>query len=64
MLSFCGGVVVGWGLHSHFHVQPNCCVEVVLSLWLCQQVWFKCAVTESRIRVEELYGDGITPLKT
>ena len=22
--------VVGWGLHSHFHVQPNNCVEVVL----------------------------------
>ena len=20
----------GWGLHSHFHVQPNNCVEVVL----------------------------------
>ena len=28
----CGGgmVVVGWGLHSHFHVQPNYSVEVVL----------------------------------
>ena len=21
---------VGWGLQSHFHVQPNNCVEVVL----------------------------------
>ena len=30
-MSFCGVVVVGgWGLHSHFHVQPNNCVEVVL----------------------------------
>ena len=28
-LSFCG--VVGWGgVHSHFHVQPNYSVEVVL----------------------------------
>ena len=29
---WCGGVVggVGWGLQSHFHVQPNNCVEVVL----------------------------------
>ena len=26
MLSFCGG----WGLHSHFHVQPNYSVAVVL----------------------------------
>ena len=25
-----GGVVVGWGLQSHFHDQPNNCVEVVL----------------------------------
>ena len=24
----------GWGLHSHFHVQPNYSVEVVLSLGL------------------------------
>ena len=23
-------VVGGWGLHSHFHVLPNNCVEVVL----------------------------------
>ena len=23
-------VVGGWGLQSHFHVQPNNCVEVVL----------------------------------
>ena len=31
MLSLCGGVVVGWwGLHSHFRVQPNYSVEVVL----------------------------------
>ena len=29
-LSFCGGVGGGWGLHSHFHVQPNYSVEVVL----------------------------------
>ena len=29
MLSLCGGVM-GWGLHSHFHVQPNYSVEVVL----------------------------------
>ena len=21
-------VVGGWGLQSHFHVKPNCCVEV------------------------------------
>ena len=28
---------VGWsGLHSHFHVQPNYCVEVVLC---CVVVW-------------------------
>ena len=26
-------VGVGWGLHSHFHVQPNYSVEDVL--WLC-----------------------------
>ena len=26
LLSLCGG----WGLQSHFHVQPNHCVEVVL----------------------------------
>ena len=26
-----GGGGVGWyGMHSHFHVQPNCSVEVVL----------------------------------
>ena len=24
------GGVVGWGLQSYFHVQPNNCVEVVL----------------------------------
>ena len=34
MLSFCGGVMGGgwWvgGLQSHFRVQPNNCVEVVL----------------------------------
>ena len=38
MLSLCGGVVgwwsggvvVGWGLHSHFCVQPNYSAEVVL----------------------------------
>ena len=24
------GGVGGWGLHSHFRVQPNNCVEVVL----------------------------------
>ena len=35
-MSFCGGwwggvVGGGWGgLHSHFHIQPNYCVEVVL----------------------------------
>ena len=31
-LSFCGGWVVGGlgGLYSHFHVQPNYCVEIVL----------------------------------
>ena len=23
-------MVVGWGLHSHFHVQPNYSIEVVL----------------------------------
>ena len=23
-------VVGGWGVHSHFHVQPNNCVEVVI----------------------------------
>ena len=28
-MSFCGD---GWSLHSNFHVQPNCKVEVVL-LW-------------------------------
>ena len=28
--------MVGWGLHSHFHVQPNYCVEVVLCYrWGC-----------------------------
>ena len=27
-------VVVGLDLQSHFRVQPNCCVEVVLSLGL------------------------------
>ena len=32
-----GGVVlVGWGLHSHFHVQPNYSIEVVLCCcWGC-----------------------------
>ena len=25
-------MVVGGGVQSHFRVQPNCCVEVVLSL--------------------------------
>ena len=30
-LSLCGGVG-GWAMHSHFHVQPNCSVNVVL--WL------------------------------
>ena len=25
-----GGGGVGWGLHNHFHVQPNYSVEVVL----------------------------------
>ena len=36
MLKFCGGGVLGWlgsgmvGVHSHFHVKPNCSVEVVL----------------------------------
>ena len=32
MLSFCGGWVGvgGGGMHSHFHVQPNYIVEVVL----------------------------------
>ena len=30
-MSFCGCGVGGWGgVHSHFHVQPNYCVEVVL----------------------------------
>ena len=29
-----GGVGGGGGLHSHFHVQPNYSVEVVLSLGL------------------------------
>ena len=29
LLSLCGGVG-GWGLQSHFRVQPNHCVEVVL----------------------------------
>ena len=29
MFSSCGEVV-GWGLHSHFCVQPNYSVEVVL----------------------------------
>ena len=29
LLSLCGGWV-GWGLQSHFRVQPNHCVEVVL----------------------------------
>ena len=28
-MSLCGGVG-WWGLHSHFHVQPNYSVEVVL----------------------------------
>ena len=27
-MNLCGGV--GWGLHSHFHVQPNYSAEVVL----------------------------------
>ena len=32
-----GGGRVGWvGLHSHFHVQPNCGVQVVLC---CVVVW-------------------------
>ena len=31
VLSLCGDGRVGWwGLHSHFHVQPNYNVEVVL----------------------------------
>ena len=29
LLSLCGGGG-GWGLHSHFHVQPNYSVEVAL----------------------------------
>ena len=38
LLSFCGGWAElvdcdGLSLHSHFHVQPNYSVEVVL--WLC-----------------------------
>ena len=37
LLSFCSGggwgvMVAGGGMHSHFRVQPNCSVEVVLGL--------------------------------
>ena len=37
LLSFCGGVGGwgGWSLQSHFRVQPNYSVEVVLLVVLC-----------------------------
>ena len=45
MLSLCDGVgvvvVVGWGLHSHFRVQPNYSIEVVFALysrWGCDNI--------------------------
>ena len=55
LLSLCGGVGVGWwGLHSHFHVQPNYNVEVVLSCrWGCDQgvtIFFTSCQREMGIR--------------
>ena len=44
----------GWGLQSHFHVQPNHCFEVVLRVVVVRVVTTNTAFTKLRNKVYNL----------
>ena len=46
------GGMVGWGLHCHFHVQPNYSVKVVLCChWDCDNINARGPARESALQL-------------